>query len=234
MPRLRGLAALPRALALVATLGSARAEAYVQYRTSGGVGWTWQGTSCMPVYTYPIGFLDMTANEVAAASIAAAAAWSARQHPCTYLTIKVTFLPYPQPGAVPRRLPSLVFREKQWCKLELDDTCSEAPEDVAVYDKSVLVLTSSEVNDRTGAMTRAGIEVNGVDFIWSDLVLHPERLGDSAQDLQNALTHEFGHFIGLDHNCAQPGDATLLIDETGSPAPGCDTDDPAITESTMF
>jgi hypothetical protein len=230
------LAALPFALgAALALLACRRAEAYVQFRTPDGVGWSWHGTNCMPIVAFTQGFDDMTVNEVTAAATGAAAAWSARQHPCTHLTLSMQMSAQPTPVVVPRRLTSLVFREGRWCKLTNADVCSEDPADLAVYDATVLMLTSSEVSNRSGAMTRAAIEVNAADFTWSDLVIHPERTIGTTQDLQNALTHELGHFIGLDHNCTSAGtDPALMIDENDQPAPFCETASPAIMEATMY
>lgn len=234
MPRLAA-----RSLALVAALflfaSARRAQAYVQFRTPKNVGWSWQGTNCMPIIAYTEGFKDMTVNEVTAAATGAAAAWSARQQACTYLTLSMSMTREPTPTIVPRRLTSLVFREGKWCKILNDGSCSLSAEDLSVYDSSVLMLTSSEVSNRSGAMTRAAIEVNAANFTWADLVVHPERELSTTQDLQNALTHELGHFVGLDHNCTSPGTAPeLMLDENDQPAPDCDDAPLAITEATMF
>lgn len=237
MPR---LAAPSRALIaaltfLTCAVWARRAEAYVQFRTPKNVGWSWHGTNCMPIIAYTDGFDDMTVNEVTAAATGAAAAWSARQHACTYLTLSMSMSPNPTPLVVPRRLTCLVFREGQWCKLRNDGSCSTSPDDRSVYDSSVLMLTSSEVNNKSGSMTRASIEVNAVDFTWADLVVHPERERSTTQDLQNALTHELGHFVGLDHNCTGPGiDPALMLDENDEPAPACDDAPLPILEATMY
>jgi uncharacterized protein (TIGR03382 family) len=236
MGRQPGLApASALALAALVLVSGARAEAYVQFRTPDNVGWSWKGTNCMPIFAYTQGFRDMTVNEVTAAASGAAAAWSAAQNSCTYLTLSMRMSPDPTPIVIPRRLTSLVFRDSVWCKLQNDGSCSTSPEDLSVYDSSVLMLTSSEVSNKSGAMTRAAIEVNAADFSWADLVLHPDRERGTTQDLQNALTHELGHFIGLDHNCAPPGaDAELMLDENDQPAPECDTAPPSIADATMF
>jgi MYXO-CTERM domain-containing protein len=221
--------------ATMVLLACRRAEAYVQFRTPDGDGWSWQGTNCMPIIAFTQGFDDMTVNEVTSAATGAAAAWSARQHPCTHLTLMMRMSDQPTPTAIPRRLTSLVFREGQWCKVTFAGGCSDDAADLAVYDKTVLMLTSSEVSNRSGAMTRAAVEVNAVDFTWTDLVVHPEKSGGTMQDLQNALTHELGHFIGLDHNCTSPGaDPAQMLDQNGQPAPACDTAGPEIAEATMF
>jgi MYXO-CTERM domain-containing protein len=233
MPR---LAALSFALGATMVLcASRRAEAYVQFRTPDGDGWSWHGTNCMPIVAFTQGFDDMTVNEVTSAATGAAAAWSTRQHPCTYLTLTMQMSAQPTPTVIPRRLTSLVFREGQWCKLTNSGACSDDPADLAVYDMTVLMLTSSEVSNRSGAMTRAAIEVNALDFTWTDLIVHPEKGGGTTQDLQNALTHELGHFIGLDHNCASPGtDPARMLDQHGQPAPFCDTASPELMEATMY
>lgn len=233
MPR---LTALPVALgAALVLLACRRAEAYVQFRTPDGVGWSWHGTNCMPIVAFTQGFDDMTVNEVTAAATGAAAAWSARQHPCTHLTLTMQMSAQPTPTVVPRRLTSLVFREGQWCKVTNGGSCSEDAADLAVYDATVLMLTSSEVSNRSGAMTRAAIEVNAADFTWSDLVVHPDRAVGTTQDLQNALTHELGHFIGLDHNCTSAGvDPRFMLDENDQPAPDCATASPELMEATMY
>jgi len=37
-----------------------------------------------------------------------------------------------------------------------------------------------------------------------DFVTHPELFQTNTQDFQGAITHEFGHVIGLDHTCFKP------------------------------
>src|SRR4029077_9130991 len=41
-------------------------------------------------------------------------------------------------------------------------------------------------------------------------------------DLQNALTHEFGHFIGLAHTCFSPIESGSNVDGNGLPRPDDD------------
>ena len=45
-------------------------------------------------------------------------------------------------------------------------------------------------------------------------------------DLQAAITHEFGHFIGLDHTCHGPADAERQIDNNGNAVADCGLDAP--------
>lgn len=61
---------------------------------------------------------------------------------------------------------------------------------------SAYALTSVTFSASTGAIADADIEFNGDDFIWTD----SDNPADTIVDLRNTLTHEVGHFIGLDHS----------------------------------
>ena len=174
----------------------------------------------------------MTADQVGAAAMAAAAAWSPGENTCSFLSLSVTLSTDAGPLVIPAAQAAVVFRETTWCRILDDGSCSTKAEDIATYDSSALMLTTATVNPHTGGMVQAGIEVNAVDHAWADLVAHPART--DAVDLQNGLTHELGHFIGLDHNCAPDGDAHPPLDDTGRPAPDCLGAPLAITEATMF
>ena len=77
--------------------------------------------------------------------------------------------------------------------------------------------------------------MNLVDFQWADVVADPQ-LGTSM-DLQNAITHEMGHFLGLDHTCynpLSPGTTGRPIDSTGTPVPDCDVATRDVQDTTMY
>lgn len=226
----RGLAA---ALVLSAVLAASRdAAAYVRYRTKSGLLWSWRGSNCLSIVAYPRDFSDMTAAEVMNAATAAAAAWSEGENACTFLHLSISVSGDAGPLVIPAAQAAIVFREAAWCRVLDDGSCSKKAEDVGTYVEEALMLTTATVNPRTGAMVEAGIEVNGHDHAWADLVAHPDKAFEN--DLQNAFTHELGHFIGLDHNCTPAGAPTPSLDGDGKPAPSCDGAPAAITEATMF
>jgi len=101
----------------------------------------------------------------------------------------------------------LIFRQGQWCSDPL-------PKDGSCYDPSALALTSVFQNTDTGEILDADLEMNATDYTWGDFVAHPEQ--SNIQDFQGAITHEFGHVIGLSHTCFSPGgtfaDGTLIRD----------------------
>ncbi|MGC9042643.1 MAG: matrixin family metalloprotease [Myxococcota bacterium] len=63
------------------------------------------------------------------------------------------------------------------------------------YEPNGLALTTVTYDDKTGKIYDADIELNGV-FYRFDVV---ERTPSTYTDIQNTITHEIGHMIGLDH-----------------------------------
>jgi hypothetical protein len=208
-----------------------RAEAYVRYKTETGIGFFWPQT-WVPVTAYPLsmsdihGMMDMTSDEIVMAATAAGDAWSGRQNACTYLEINVSSSDAAAPTARYDNRNSLIFRTTSWCApTDPAGTCSDDP--------AALAITSVFVSKKDGRIRDADIEVNAKNFVWTDLDLEPSAQG--KQDLQNALTHEMGHLIGLDHTCipaGTPGDPPL--DNNGNPVPDCETAPEAVRETTMF
>jgi MYXO-CTERM domain-containing protein len=62
------------------------------------------------------------------------------------------------------------------------------------FEQTALAVTLTTFNTRTGELLDADIIVNGQHYTWGNG-------GEEAQhDLANSLTHEVGHFVGLDHS----------------------------------
>jgi MYXO-CTERM domain-containing protein len=129
----------------------------------------------------------------------------------------------------------MIFRTSSWCELLADGTCAIA---IGAYDQAALAVTSVVATKSTGEIRDADIEINGFHHQWADLVAHPDVLATEpqTQDLQNALTHEMGHLIGLDHTC-WPGPTSGMvdpIDNLGNPVPECNAASADIQATTMF
>jgi hypothetical protein len=102
-------------------------------------------------------------------------------------------------------------------------------------------LAVTTVWTQGGRIVDTDVEINAAeaDIMWATLPDDPAMAATftSNVDLQNALTHEFGHVIGLDHPCylgthAPEGE----VDNMGQPVPSCaDATLPqSVRDATMF
>ena len=235
--------------AAVAALVPASAGAFVRYRTKSGSPYAW-GVASVPILGYPRGIPTMTLDEIAKAMTASVSAWS-KEDPanasCSFLSLALSMRPATEvpPEAIHDEMNVIALRDGCWtciCSMTKDgrQDCHESGE---------LALTT--VWSRPcGEIVEADVEVNaemsgtGSNFKWADLddVTGPGQ--STSHDLQNALTHEMGHFIGLDHTCIlgsgdpidDKGNVIHSYDNLGNEVPHCTsgTLSPSILESTMF
>ncbi len=73
------------------------------------------------------------------------------------------------------------------------------------HPADAVAITSVFVDRKTGEIRDADIELNGQHFTFGAL---PTDGGELMMDVRNILTHEAGHFLGLDHELAIP-DTTM-------------------------
>lgn len=126
----------------------------------------------------------------------------------------------------------LKFRDTDWCRP------ARANDPMRCYSPSAAGLTTvvfidDATSPRDGAIVDADVELNGVNFSVSD---NNTSLGTAPclSDLRNTLTHELGHFLGLEHTCRTPTDPERL-DNNGVAVPQCSmTESVVVKEATMF
>jgi len=248
----RPLLALGACLVLAAALATwapGSAAAFVRYRTKTGNPYAW-GVTSVPIRGYPRGIASMTVDEITKAMTASVAAWS-NEDPtnatCSFLSLELTVEPEAEvpPDAAHDDLNVIALRDGCWTCI--CSTTKDGRQDC--HEPGELALTT--VWSRPcGQIVEADVEVNaetsgtGSNFKWADLdtVTGPDR--SVLHDLQNAMTHEMGHFIGLDHTCilgsSDPVDDSGNIihptDNLGNPVPHCSTGmlSASIQESTMY
>jgi hypothetical protein len=223
----RGIVGAVAGFAIVLVAGARDADAYVRYQGSSGNAFAWM-PSCLPlpIAVYPGTFSQMSPGEVAGAATAATAAWSAGANPCTFIDFTVSL----ESGS-PRRgndgRNAIILRNTSWCQLDATGACNPAG---PIYDPASLALTTVTARASTGEIFDADIEINAFQFPWADRIAHPE-LAD-RHDLQNVLTHEFGHVLGLDHSCFVAG--VPPMDHTGQPVPECANASASVSATTMY
>jgi MYXO-CTERM domain-containing protein len=245
----RRLVALVAAVAALAATASALG--YVRSRTSkSGKALAWQGSSCAYITPDSAGTPDLSLADVTAAIDASAQTWS--EVPCSYFRLNVD-APEPHGSAVldkPQGLNYVVFRTDKWCPPDASEPC---------YDPNATALTTVFYIDRPGEaddgrILDADVEVNNLDFAFTvDGTPPPDTHGRPVADVQNTLTHEFGHLLGLDHTCydgwnpcengkCKTNQVTCTteldcypVDDTGAKIPNCnDALPPKVTGATMY
>jgi hypothetical protein len=236
-------------IALLTVLEAARAEAFVRSKTDAGSPFFWR-ESCVPVTIYLNKFdhtSGMSADQIIKSVTEAAHAWSTDAVSCTsggvttspFLEIVPTVAPASAtvpPEAWDARN-SIIFRTEDW---------SKSGAGKIEFDVSALAVTTVTARS-DGHIVDVDMEVNGVSQSWMNFdpgITAPfDRSGKEFFDLQNALTHEFGHFIGLDHTCFIPSTMGSNVsaqgkarptDDQGNPVPDCGAGSPSNVQNTVM
>ena len=167
---------------------------------------------------------------------ASAQTWNAAMASCSDMALEVGVTEVSSTGLDGENV--VVFRDAAWCR---NGTCDQPG---SAYDLSETAITTIFFIDQVGkpddgAILDADIEVNGAGYaiaLGCEVTCTTSSTHDVAADLQNTLTHELGHLLGLDHTCNE-GAGVPPLDGQCKPAPACEPRNalPAvITEATMY
>lgn len=210
----------------VSALFARPVQAYVRGVSDNGAPLYWP-TSCAAVTIYLNGFSMMTPDEVAKSIAAAAHAWSPSEVTCPgtdgdgrtsnpyFEIIPSLSTGGPVPSVVNDGKNAIIFQTTTW-----------------PHDPNFIALTTPHA-EPDGEIVDADIEINAVSATWANL--DPGSTGTGhildPTDLQTAMTHEFGHLLGLKHTCFHDGVDPFPIpdDDQGQPVPYCP--DPPSTPS---
>jgi hypothetical protein len=217
-----------RLAAALVLLLSPSVHAYVQTRTLvGGTAIHWE-QSCVVVQPDVRGDTAdapvVELSDINDALTNAVGHWNGQDGTCTYMRLGV--VPgYQVLDAVADSRPAVVFRSDTW-----------------PHDKSIIALTTVWFANRPntaadGLISDADIELNAVGFSFTtDVASTQPRIGTQLQDLENTLTHELGHVLGLAHTCWDHVLDSPPLDNNGNPAPDCnDANLPAVVlNATMY
>jgi MYXO-CTERM domain-containing protein len=237
--------AVALALAVAVALGAAApASGYVRSRTDMGTPIYW-ASGCAFLEPDAAGSVDLSADIVSQILNQSIANWQNAAASCSFLKIQLE-----SPGTVEARLDYknvIKFRTGTWCR-PAEDNMAEV-----CYSPMAAAITTVFYNDDKGksddgAIQDADIQLNQIDFtfVWINHTVPPIRPGTTQSDLENTLTHELGHFQGLDHTCwdHQPPYTTMApVDENGNAIPDCadvimqtlpPAEEQQVVQSTMF
>jgi hypothetical protein len=218
-------------LALALTLAPAGAQAYVSTRTDAGTPVRWQ-SRCIVMTPDARGDQsgdDIDADAIDATLGRAVGNWNARMQTCSFMQLGV--VPATRAlEAVSDGRPAVVFRSDMWGNPD------------KMYDPATIGVTTVWYANRPGdpadgLVTDADIELNAVNWTFTtDPANAVARPHTKVADLENTLTHELGHVMGLAHTCWDHKTNTAPPDDTGTPAPDCDSANlpPKITTATMY
>jgi hypothetical protein len=156
--------------------------------------------------------------------------WNLASNTCSYL--KIVTEPRREVETGRDYLNVIKFRDASWCRpATKDDPARCHPMSAAGITTATYVDDPN--SDRDGAIVDADIELNGVDF---SIAVDGQTTGTSGckSELQNTLTHELGHMIGLEHTCRASGNPDR-VDNQGQPVPSCaQTTLATIVDATMY
>jgi len=232
VPRPRRIALLSLSSVVTLALAAAPARGYVRKKTDGGIPEYWQ-VSCLPTTIYTYGFLDMTIDEITKAVGAAAHSWSPTavtcadgvSHPFVEIVLEVARDSTKPPLPAYDGHNTVIFFTENF----------PPPQDSPIQ-LGIVALTSVFAR-ADGHIVDADLQINAIDYDWAnrDPGYEPSN-GLDPYDLQNAVTHEFGHFQGLGHTCWAPfSDFEQPIDDKDAGVPLCESPgDSGVDQTVMF
>ena len=213
--------------------GATAAWGYVRKKTDGGIDQYWQ-LSCIPLTVYLNTFTDMTRDEVAKSVGAAAHTWSPSAVTCAD-GVSHPFLEIVTSMAPTDAIPPTPAYDGRNTLLFYTPSRPYPPFEISGITISTVALTATW-SRADGHIVDADVRINAVDYFFANI--DPGFVAANGQtpfDLQNALTHEFGHLIGLGHSCWNVfSDAEQPIDDMGVPVPICDSAPDDVMQSVMF
>jgi hypothetical protein len=171
---------------------------------------------------------------------AAIAEWNSKTDSCSYMTM-VNEGARPVEVSGKDNINAIKFRDRpcqcmdpasgkmfsSWCLPATEDTPQECHSPFAA---GLTTVTYSIEAESDGAIVDADIELNGVNF---SITVAPDPFDPGNSVLQNTLTHELGHLLGLAHNCVTLGEPPR-VDGNGNDVPACDLADDELREATMW
>ncbi len=196
--------------------------------TGGGKSLYWE-SGCVFITLDDAGTKEVAGDSEFAVIEASIASWNNGTASCSYMQMMSEGRKALEVGRDNVNL--IKFRDQSWCRPAAKDDPARCHPDSAAG-----ITTATYVDDpsssRDGAIVDADVELNGVNFA---IAVGGQTLGTQScqSELQNTLTHELGHLLGLEHTCLAPGDPNRT-DDKGAPVQACGAASATVQDTTMF
>jgi hypothetical protein len=218
----------PTLLARTRLSDSARREYVRATATESRAPLRWAETECLSVVPNTASSVDVGPEQALAAVQRAAANWNDATAECSYVGLTVE---EPQDGAVPGYDRDGPNTNVVYWRTEFWGADPGTPYPPSAAGITTLRFFDEPGSDTAGELLDADIEINAVSFEFSTGGCDASA---GELDLENTITHEMGHFLGLDHTC-HDGLANPPRDDQGNPIPDCSsTLPPEVRQATMF
>ena len=218
-----------RLMLAVVVLVPTVATAYVRTRTSSATPVLWNG-ACAAMQMSRVTNPDLDDERLRTAFETVVATWEDRLAGCAPLGISLSSelsdkvdIGYDGTNLLRWRLPGACEDPAQ-----ADSELCRTPNAAAV---TTVFFVDRPGDARDGELLEVDLELNAINFQFADN-------GDrNRMDLQNTLSHELGHVMGLDHTCFTLRGGAPPLDSNHDQIPYCfplGALPPVVTESTMF
>lgn len=166
----------------------------------------WMYTTCVAVRPHADGSADVQDGSDIEAIRRAAENWHTAIESCSYIRLDILD---PSPAA------NLHFAEFGENENVIRWVESGWRHDDLAAGITTVFFVDDKGSTQDGRILDADVEINGEFFTYATT-------GDQERtDVENTLTHELGHVIGLDHPCDDGARRPLPPDDAGNPIPRC-------------